>query len=102
MQLACFDSDRMRKIDFDNEGKGTAYTATGESCRHILKALAKARIDPIVPISDEWLPEGAGAWLIFDGNPKTDPPIIDYSCEPFRYGHWSDQHILLEKGVFGA
>ena len=82
----------MRKIDFDNGGKGTAYTATGESYEHILKELADAKVDPIVPISDAWLPEEAGAWLIIDGNPKTDHPISNYNCEPFWYDYWSDQH----------
>ena len=67
MKLACFEPDRMYKIDFDNEGTGTAYTATGESYERILKLLVDAKIDPVVPISERWLPEGAGAWLIING-----------------------------------
>ena len=31
MRLAYFDSVRIRKIDFDNEGKGNAYTGKGET-----------------------------------------------------------------------
>ena len=92
MSLACYASDRMRKIDSDNEGKGTAYTATGEPYERIRKELVDAKIDPIAPVSDAWLPEGAGAWLIIDGNPETDPPINNYNCEPFWYEYWSDQH----------
>ena len=90
MRLACFDSDRIRKIDIDNEGKGTAYTANGESYEHTLKRLADAEIDPVVPISDEWLPPGAGAWLLIDGNPEKDHPGNVYDCQPFWYDHWSN------------
>ena len=91
MKLACFDSDRIRKIDLDNEGTGTAYTAIGESYELILKRLADAEIDPVVPISGEWLPPGAGAWLIIDGNPEKDHPGNKYNCQPFWHDHWSNQ-----------
>ena len=52
MKLACFEPDRMHKIGLDDEGKGTAYTATGESYERILKRLADLKIDPVVPISE--------------------------------------------------
>ena len=77
MKLACFDSDRIRKIDFDNEGQGTAYTDKGEAYERILKRLAEAKIDPVVLISEEWLPVGAGAWLVIGGNPEKDNPNDD-------------------------
>ena len=77
MKLACFDPDRMCKVDFDNEGTVTAYTAIGESYGRILKRLVEAKIEPIVPISDEWLPEGAGAWLIIDGATRAKN---NYNC----------------------
>ena len=91
MKLACFDSDRMRKIDFDNEGTGAAYTAIGESYERILKRLVEAKIEPIVPISNEWLPEGAGAWLIIDGTPEKNNPGNNYNCQSFSYDHWPSQ-----------
>ena len=94
MKLACFDSDRIRKIDFDNEGNGTAYTTSGEAYERILKRLADAEVDPIVPISDEWLPEGAGAWPLIDGNPEKDHPDNNYNCQPFWYENWSNNDQL--------
>ena len=91
MKLACFDSDRIRKIDFDNEGKGNAYTNSGETYGRVLEQLAEAEIDPIVPISEEWLPEEAGAWLTIDGNRHKDNPDDNYNCEPFLYDNWSNE-----------
>ena len=95
MMLACFDSDRTRKIDFDNEGNGNAYTESGETHGHVLDQLAAAEIDPVVPISEEWLPEGAGAWLIIDGNRHKDNPDDSYNCEPFLYDSWSNMDQMF-------
>ena len=36
MRLACFDSGRIRKIDFDREGEGNAYTESGETYGRVL------------------------------------------------------------------
>ena len=94
MKLACFDSDRIRKIDFDNEAQGTAYTAKGEAYERILKRFAEAKIDPIVFISEEWLPVGSGAWLVIDGNPEQDNLNDGYNCQPYLYNNWSPQGQL--------
>ena len=94
MRLACFDSDRIRKIDFDNEGKGNAYADSGETYGRVLEQLAEAEIDPIVPISGDWLPAGAGAWLLIDGNKHKDNPKDIYNCQPFLYENWSRKDHL--------
>ena len=94
MKLACFDSDRIRKIDFDNEGEGNAYTDSGETYGRILERLAEAEIDPAVPITEDWLPTGAGAWLFIDGNKKKDHPRNRYNCQPFLYEDWSPKDQL--------
>ena len=85
MKLACFDSDRIRKIDFDREGKGDAYTEIGDTYGHVLARLADAGISPIFPINKEWLPEGAGAWFIIDGDASKDNPDDIYPNQPFMY-----------------
>ena len=74
MKLTCFDSGRISKIDFDSEGKGNAYTEIGETYGRVLARLAAANISPVFPISEEWLPEGAGAWFIIDGDRDKDNP----------------------------
>ena len=89
MKLACFDSDRIRKIDFDSEGRGDAYTEIGEIYGHVLARLAAASVSPVFPISEEWLPEGAGAWLIIDGGGDKDNLADVYPNQPFIYDNWS-------------
>ena len=88
MRLACFDSDRIRKIDFDREGKGNAYTESGETYGHVLARLAAADVNPVVPTNEEWLPEGTGAWLIIDGDRDKDSPDDIYPNGPFLHGNW--------------
>ena len=89
VKLACFDSDRANKIDFDREGKGQAYIGIGATYGQVLARLADADISPIFPISDEWLPEGGGAWLIIEGD-ETKVNINDiYPNQPFLYDNWS-------------
>ena len=97
MKLACFASDRIRKIDFDNEGKGNAYTEIGEPYGHVLARLGAANISPVFLISEEWLPEGAGAWLIIDGDRDKDNPDDTYPNQPFLYDNWSHKDQLFWK-----
>ena len=97
MKLACFDSDRIRKVDFDREGKGDAYTDIGDTYGHVLARLVDANIRPIFPINEEWLPEGAGAWPIIDGDGEKDNPDDVYPNQPFMYDNWSNKDQVFWK-----
>ena len=97
MKFACFDSDRIRKINFDREGKGDAYTEIGETYGHVLARLANANISPVFPISEEWLPEGAGAWLTIDGDGEKDNPDDVYPSQPFMHDTWSNKDQVFWK-----
>ena len=78
VKLACLDTDRVKKIDFDREGKGQPCTQIGTTYDQILARLADAGISPVFPISDEWLPQDGGTWLITDGDNRRDNPNYIY------------------------